>query len=123
MARPKRRDIVCVVELTLNIIGGRWKSMILWHLLEHEILRFGEIKRLVSEGTKEDIKKISKRILSKQLRELEDDGLIIRISHPGKIAKVEYQITEKGQSLKEILLLSYHWGVQEKRRFKSQISI
>lgn len=114
MARPQRRDIVCPVELTFNLVGGRWKAMIMWHLLENEKLRFGELQRIVSEGAHEDAPKISSRILSKQLTELEEDGLICRVSYPEKIPRVEYTPTEKGISLKEILLLSYQWGLTER---------
>jgi DNA-binding HxlR family transcriptional regulator len=113
-------NIVCAVELTLNIIGGKWKGVIMWHFFEYKTLRFSEIMSIVSEGIGEEKTTISKRMLSKQLREMEEDGLITKEVFAEVPPKVEYTITDKGESLKEILLLAYDWGENEQRQRRAE---
>lgn len=113
-------NIVCAVELTLNIIGGKWKGVIMWHFFEYKKLRFSEIMSIVSEGIGEEKTNISKRMLSKQLREMEEDGLITKEVFAEVPPKVEYTITDKGESLKEILLLAYSWGENEQLERKAE---
>lgn len=93
----------CPVEASLELIGGKGKGMILYHLT-NGTLRFNEIKR--------HLLFITPRMLTKQLRELESVGLINRKVFPEVPPKVEYSLTEKGQSLKPILLLLKSWGEQ-----------
>ncbi len=116
-------NIVCAVEFTLNIIGGKWKGVIMWHFFEYKTLRFSEIINIVSEGIGEAKNSISKRMLSKQLREMEEDGLITKEIFAEVPPKVEYTITDKGKSLKEILLLAYSWGENEQSARKSEKKI
>lgn len=92
----------CEKELTLSIIGGKWKLVILWHLGFEGPHRFNEIRRL--------FKNISHRILTKQLRELEQDGIIKRTIYETVPAKVEYSITEHGITLLPIVQAMYDWG-------------
>lgn len=98
--------VVCEMEITLKMIGGMYKPLILYHLNEKGTKRFGEILAYVSTA--------SQRTLTNQLRELEQDGLIRRKVYAQVPPKVEYSITEKGKSLMPLLELMCEWG--EKHR-------
>lgn len=89
------------MEAALEVIGGKWKGIILYHLLDGEV-RFSELKRQVGS--------VTQRMLTKQLRELENDGLISRKVYPVVPPKVEYSLTEKGQTLDPILIALRDWG-------------
>ncbi|MCL2212607.1 MAG: helix-turn-helix transcriptional regulator [Oscillospiraceae bacterium] len=91
----------CPVVATLDIIGGKYKSLILWHLLD-ATLRFGELSRLIPTATP--------KMLTQQLRELEGDGLVSRVVYPIVPPKVEYSLTQLGDSLRPILFGIYNWG-------------
>lgn len=91
----------CPVEATLRLIGGKYKALILWHLVDGA-LRHGEIHKLVPTATP--------KMLTQQLRELEADNLLCRTVYPVVPPKVEYSLTEFGQSLKPILTAMYSWG-------------
>lgn len=93
--------IGCPVDATLRLMGGKYKSLILWHLTDGT-LRHGEIKKLVSAATP--------KMLTQQLRELEADNLISRKVYPVVPPKVEYSLTEFGRSLQPILVAMYDWG-------------
>lgn len=94
--------VVCEMEITLNVIGGKWKPLILHLLIYEGTKRFGEIKNFIGN--------ISHKTLTNQLRELETDGLITRTVYPTVPPKVEYSITEKGTSLSNILEEMCKWG-------------
>ncbi|WP_395946032.1 winged helix-turn-helix transcriptional regulator [Brevundimonas sp.] len=106
--RPKRHDAKsgCAVEVTLSVIGGLWKPIILFHLLEKK-LRFMQITRRVPNATQ--------RMLTLQLRELEADGVIVRHVYPQVPPKVEYELTEFGRSLAPVLLTLREWGESYQR--------
>lgn len=89
------------VELSLDIIGGKWKMPILWRLKERS-WRYGELKK--------NIGKITHKMLAEQLKELERDGLISRKVYPEVPPKVEYSITEKGQTVIPIIDSLREWG-------------
>ena len=91
----------CPVETTLDLIGGKYKSLILWHLVNHP-LRFSELKRRSPAATP--------KMLTQQLRELEADELIHREVYPVVPPKVEYSLTELGQSIVPLLRSMYDWG-------------
>ena len=91
----------CPVEAALDIIGGKWKSIILFRILE-ETRRFNELRRLVP--------KLTQRMLTNQLRELERDGLITRKIYAQVPPKVEYSITDLGKSLEPVLLALKQWS-------------
>lgn len=92
----------CGITFTLSVIGGRWKINILSYLLNEKTLRYSELrKRLVG---------ISERMLISKLKELENDGLVNRIVHQQVPPKVEYELTELGSSLKQILYSMDKWG-------------
>ena len=94
----------CPVEATVNLLDGKWKSMILWHLFSDGILRFNEIKKRIPN--------VTQRMLTNQLRELEEDGLIIRTVYAQVPPKVEYQLSELGKSLQPVLMTLKEWGDQ-----------
>ncbi len=91
----------CPMEATLDIIGGKWKGIIL-HCVGKQTRRFNELNRLLC--------KVSPRTLTKQLRELEQDGLIRRTVYPQVPPKVEYDLTPKGQTLRPVLAVLMDWG-------------
>ncbi|SHO53413.1 winged helix-turn-helix transcriptional regulator [Desulfopila aestuarii] len=91
----------CPVEATLEIIGGKWKGVILYHLLENTY-RFGELRKMMPG--------ITQHTLTKQLRELEGDNLVLRKIYAEVPPRVEYSLTERGESLREIILMMRDWG-------------
>ncbi|AHG62198.1 winged helix-turn-helix transcriptional regulator [Advenella mimigardefordensis] len=91
----------CAVEAAINLIDGRWKSIILFHLLSGT-LRFSEIRRTLAS--------ITPRMLTNQLRELEQDGLITRKVYPQVPPKVEYSLSDLGMSMAPILHALKAWG-------------
>jgi DNA-binding HxlR family transcriptional regulator len=91
----------CSVEATISLIDGKWKCIILFHLLGGTI-RFNEIRRRVPD--------VTQRMLTNQLRELEADGLIMRKVYPQVPPKVEYSLSPLGRSLEPVLLALRVWG-------------
>lgn len=91
----------CPVSATLELIGGKYKALILWHLSEGT-LRFSELKKAVSNATP--------KMLTQQLRELEEQELITRKVYPVIPPKVEYSLTELGKSLMPVLVAMRDWG-------------
>ena len=90
----------CPVEATIQLIGGKYKSIILWHLM-NKTLRYSELHKLVHKATD--------KILTQQLRELEKDKLINRTVYPVVPPRTEYSLTEFGKSLKPILDALCNW--------------
>ena len=97
----KCQSVQCPVEITIKLIGGKYKAIILWHLID-KTLRFGELKKLVTSATP--------KMLTQQLRELEEDGLINRCVYPVVPPKVEYSLTEFGKSIVPVLDVMCKWG-------------
>ena len=91
----------CPVAATLELIGGKYKALILWHLADGK-LRFSELRKAVSGATA--------KMLTQQLRELESDDLVHREVFPVIPPKVEYSLTETGRSLMPILVAMRDWG-------------
>lgn len=92
----------CEKELTLSIIGGKWKMLVLWHLGKEGTKRFGELKNLMPG--------ITQRMLVNQLRELEKHLIVHREVYAVVPPKVEYSLTDHGRSLMPILETMYEWG-------------
>ena len=92
----------CSMELSLGLIGGKWKALILWHLGCHQTLRFSELRR--------QLPKVTQKMLTQQLRELEEHGLVNRLVYAQVPPKVEYSLTEEGQSLLPVLEQLCQWG-------------
>ena len=97
----------CPLEVALDVVGGKWKGMVLYTLL-NGTARFNEIRRAVPQATQ--------RMMTMQLRELEADGVIHRKVYAEVPPKVEYSLTEFGLSLKPILLLMSDWGAQYREK-------
>ena len=91
----------CPVDATLRLIGGKYKALILWHLIGGT-MRHGELHKLIPQATS--------KMLTQQLRELEADHLLTRKVYPVVPPKVEYALTDLGRSLRPILLAMYDWG-------------
>jgi DNA-binding HxlR family transcriptional regulator len=91
----------CPVEATLQLIGGKYKSLILWHLIG-KTLRFNELGKLIKSATP--------KMLTQQLRELENDGLINRVVYPIVPPKTEYSLTSFGESIIPVLEAMCNWG-------------
>lgn len=91
----------CPIEHTIGMIGGKYKAIILWHLIGGK-LRFSELQRLIPQATA--------KMLTQQLRELEKDDLIVRKVYPVVPPKTEYALTEKGKSLSPIMMDLCRWG-------------
>lgn len=91
----------CPVTATVSVIGGKWKPIILWILFQDK-RRFSELKRFIPL--------ITQKMLTQQLRELEQDGIVHREVFPVVPPQVEYSLTSKGYSLAPILRAMEHWG-------------
>jgi DNA-binding HxlR family transcriptional regulator len=104
----------CGVEACLEVIGGKWKGVILHHLMTSGVLRFNEIQRLKPN--------LSPRVLTAQLRELEQDGVIERKVYPVVPPKVEYSLSKAGESLKPLLKAMQEWGDEHLLRTNAPIS-
>ena len=98
----------CPVEKTLSVIGGKWKTLIVWSLYG-STKRFGELKK--------GLPLITQKMLTQQLRELEKDGVVHRKIYPEVPPKVEYSLTELGVSLKPVLESMCEWG----KRYEDEI--
>lgn len=96
-----QKNYRCALEMTMDLIGGRWKIIILWHLL-HGTKRFSELDKLIPD--------ITQKMLTTQLRELEEKGLVHRDVYPQVPPKVEYSLTECGHTLEQILNDLYMWS-------------
>ena len=96
----------CPVETCLELLSGKWKPRILWKLHQNEVMRFNELRRSIAGS-------ITAKMLTQQLRELEQDGLIIRTVYPEVPPRVEYRFSEFGQTLRPILEAIAQWGVEK----------
>lgn len=107
MSRPRAKLIEnfpgCPVEATLTYLDGKWKGVILFHLMEGT-LRFNELRRKLPA--------VTQRMLTKQLRELEDCGLVSRTVHPVVPPRVDYALTPLGETLKPVVQALSAWGGQ-----------
>ncbi|WP_203335000.1 winged helix-turn-helix transcriptional regulator [Planococcus beigongshangi] len=98
----ERKPDNCRVEDALGILVGKWKPIILLYLLQEGTKRFSELKR--------NMPGITQKMLTKQLRELEDEDIIRRVVYPQVPPKVEYSMTDYGRSLEPILEAMHEWG-------------
>ena len=94
----------CPVESTLQIISGKWKSVIIYHLIKQKNCRFNELQKLMPN--------CSRRMLSLQLKELENDQIISKTVYPSVPPKTSYRLTNLGNSLTPLILEMEKWGVK-----------
>jgi len=106
----KNVEYNCPMELTLDLIGGKWKSLILWHLGE-KTMRFSDLRRSLPQ--------ITQKMLTQQLRHLEENGLVDRLIYTQIPPKVEYSLTIAGKSLLPILSTLCHWGLHHANEVES----
>ncbi len=97
----REKKYTCGIDVTLAVVGGKWKASILWHLAR-ETMRFSDLQRQFADTTR--------KMLTQQLRELEADGLVHREVYPQVPPKVEYSLTEKGKSIYPILAMMCAWA-------------
>lgn len=107
MARTRHRNLTCspgcAVEATLMLIDGKWKGLVLYHLLEGT-LRFNELRRRIPN--------VTQRMLTTQLREMETDGLIVRTVYAEVPPRVDYRLSARGRSLEPVLAALKAWADQ-----------
>jgi DNA-binding HxlR family transcriptional regulator len=101
-AKEGKLEKVAVIENVLKVIGGKWKVLIVVHLSQSEVVRFGELRRKIPG--------ITQRILTNQLREMEADGLILRKVYAEVPPKVEYSLSDVGRELKAVYTEMFKWG-------------
>lgn len=98
----KKKVFYCNTELTLDVIGGKWKPLIMYHMDKLGVVRFGELKRLIPN--------INERVLSRVLNELVDRKLIDRKDYNENPPRVEYTLSELGKTLSPIIVELGDWG-------------
>jgi DNA-binding HxlR family transcriptional regulator len=98
----KNKEYSCTFEIAMDLIGGKWKPIIVWHLGTKGTKRFNELRKLLPN--------ITQKMLTQQLRELEEDCLVERKIYPQVPPKVEYSLTDLGESLMPILEMMCGWG-------------
>jgi DNA-binding HxlR family transcriptional regulator len=99
----------------LDVIGGKWKVVMLFHLKRGGTHRFAELRRKIPG--------VSERMMTQQLRELEEDGIVHRKVYPVVPPRVEYSLTAYGRTLSPITDLMCHWGKKHLRRLKGSGSM
>jgi len=104
MIKWNDKEYLCPVEVAINVISGKWKSLILWHLHEGD-KRYKELERIVPG--------VSQKMLTQQLKEIERDGLLIRTVYPEVPPRVEYALTPLGHSAFSILKIMHDWAIDE----------
>lgn len=102
---PTPKDAAAGMDDVLRMLEGRWKLIILFHLFDGKVLRFSDLERAIPS--------VSQKMLAQQLRRMEKDGLVRRIVHPQVPPKVEYCLTEWGQSLCPALDALLSWGASK----------
>lgn len=102
MENGKKIRVTCEIEVTLHVIGGKYKPLIIYFLTRNGTRRFGQILEYMAP--------ISQKTLTSQLRELEQDGILCRTVYAEVPPRVEYSVTEKGRSLYPILQAMCRWG-------------
>ncbi|MEU7525682.1 helix-turn-helix domain-containing protein [Saccharothrix sp. NPDC042600] len=106
----RKRPYVCGIDAALDVVGGKWKVLILW-ALSTGTKRFGEVKR--------ELPGVSVKVLTEQLRELEADEIVTRHEYDEIVPRVEYSLTEFGRSLNEALGPLGAWGTRHRARIES----
>ena len=101
MAHSLCRTFSCPVELTLEIVSGKWKPVILAHLKEGS-LRYAELRALIPT--------LSDKVLTQRLKDLEELGLVLRHKRGGRGSRSRYELTARGASLRTVLQALYDWG-------------
>ena len=109
--KSSARKYNCPVEAALDVIGGKWKVLIICWLKEG-VHRFGELRRRIPG--------VSERVLTQQLRELERDGIVHRKVYPEVPPKVEYSLTAWGETLRPVMVMLNDWGQKHMKRIEQR---
>jgi DNA-binding HxlR family transcriptional regulator len=109
---PRRGPYICGIDAAMDVVSGKWKSLILWELDNYGTRRFGELRR--------GLPGVSEKMLTQHLREMEEDGLIHREVYREVPPKVEYSLTEQGVSLNEALRPLGDWGTERAKRLAAE---
>ncbi|MGS2739738.1 winged helix-turn-helix transcriptional regulator [Sinomicrobium sp. M5D2P17] len=111
--KKNTNSVICPVDYAFRRIGGKYKGRILWYLHQHQVLRYGELRRAIRD--------ITTKMLTQTLRELEDDDLVHRKVYLEVPPKVEYSLTETGKELIPFIEYLSQWG--EKQMTKEQMEM
>ena len=99
---PRNGPYICGIDAALDVVSGKWKGLVLWELHAHGVRRFAELRRALTG--------VSEKMLTQHLRQMEEDGLVLRTVYAEVPPKVEYSLTESGAALNEALLPLGEWG-------------
>jgi len=108
MASPRRGPYICGIDAAMDVVSGKWKSLILWELDTHGTRRFGELRR--------GLPGVSEKMLVQHLREMEEDGLVDREVYREVPPRVEYSLTGHGRTLNAALRPLGAWGTERAER-------
>jgi len=111
-AGARRGPYICGIDAGMDVVTGKWKSLILWELTNYGTRRFGELRR--------GLPGVSEKMLVQHLREMEEDGLIHREIYREVPPRVEYSLTPDGASLNEALSALGAWGQQRVKRLAAE---
>lgn len=100
----------CEIELTLEILSGKWKALIIWNLHLHGVIRYNEFRRIIPN--------VTQKMLTQQLKELEKYGIVSRSAYPTVPPTVDYRLTELGEELIPIMSAMDSWGKAYVRRYQ-----
>jgi DNA-binding HxlR family transcriptional regulator len=106
--KARRGPYICGIDAAMDVVSGKWKSLILWELNNYGTRRFGELRS--------GMPGVSEKMLSQHLREMEEDGLIRREVFPEVPPRVEYSLTEHGRTLNQALGPLGAWGSERVKR-------
>lgn len=112
MSKTLTASEMCPMDLGINILSGKWKLKILWNIQRKNIIRFNELQKLLGS--------ITTKTLTNQLRELEEQKIIKRNVYPEVPPKVEYSLTEVGESIIPVLKMLCEWGKEYQRLIKNE---
>ncbi|MFF4185046.1 winged helix-turn-helix transcriptional regulator [Streptomyces sp. NPDC001691] len=105
---PRRGPYICGIDAALDVVSGKWKGLILWELATQGVRRFAELRRALPG--------VSEKMLTQHLREMEADALVHRKVYAEVPPRVEYSLTEHGETLNQALRSLGAWGVERIRR-------
>ncbi|MEV0609957.1 helix-turn-helix domain-containing protein [Polymorphospora rubra] len=111
-SKARRGPYICGIDAAMDVVSGKWKSLILWELHNHGTRRFGELRR--------GLPGVSEKMLIQHLREMEEDGLISREVYREVPPRVEYALTGHGRSLNAALRALGDWGTERRERLAAE---
>jgi DNA-binding HxlR family transcriptional regulator len=113
MVKARQGPYICGIDAALDVVSGKWKGLILWELEAHGIRRFAALRR--------GLPGVSEKMLTQHLREMEEDGLVVRKVYAEVPPRVEYSLTDEGRALNAALAPLGLWGAARVRRQQIQL--